>query len=112
MAVLQRLLPAEPTHRTYDLHHIAVIQSLGMKVYGLQAAALRLDCRNRPEADVHGCERARGLEDVFVIPRRSLRDLLGSPELCPWKFEPENASKPAPRAGSRDHAAVHLNNRA
>jgi hypothetical protein len=49
---VQRLLPAEPTHRTCDLHQIAVIQSLVMKVYGLQAAVPRLDCRNRPEADI------------------------------------------------------------
>lgn len=36
--------------RTCDLQHIAVIQPLAVKVYDLQEAVSRLDCRNRPEA--------------------------------------------------------------
>lgn len=44
---------------TCDMRHIAGIQLLAMKVYGLQPTAPRLDCRNRPEAVVtHNRSRA------------------------------------------------------
>lgn len=47
---MQRLLPVVLACRTCDLHHIAVIHSLTMKIYRLQAAAPRLDFGNRPVA--------------------------------------------------------------
>lgn len=48
----RRVLLAEPMPRTCDLHDIAVIQLSAMKAYGLQSLMPRLDCRNRPVADV------------------------------------------------------------
>jgi len=52
MTTLQKELPVVLGCRTCDLHHIAVIHSLTMQIYCLQAAAPRLDFGNRPKADL------------------------------------------------------------
>jgi len=46
------VLPAERMPRACDLQHIAVIQPLAVKVCDLKEAVPRLDCRNRPVADI------------------------------------------------------------